>query len=538
METQSYSSENNTVQGINRLKFHNKKKNKNKNKYNKTENKYNKPNNQDKSHLNLHIHKNQPPEQVRQGDENCENKQVRANVTQHLVIHKLDEKIQFNERLKSEIHTQAHQPVNNKPVVSTQAHQPVNDKPVVSTQAQPTFHNTPVIRTLVQQLVKNISAIPLQVEQPVADKMEVPAQYEQPVENKQEVPVQQTINNKPEKKISAPHISKILINQKLKDNFSVSEAKYDENCKCGKSNIAEVTFHDSRKKLYKNDKGLFLLMFEYVIVQVESGTDVGTITACGTEAMEKLRVNYHNEIPEYSIIKHAVGDDLEKVTNNNVDEFTAIEIARDMVVQLHLDMKITDAEWQLDRQRLTFYFTAQQRIDFRDLVKELAWVFKTRIELRQISTREDARRLGGMGPCGLNLCCSSFVNEFCHVTLDHARDQHLSNNVAKLSGYCGRLKCCLLYEHDIYVEVHEKFPPLHSKVITSDGVAVLKKIDVFKETAQLYFAQTGVYRYMKKEEIQKLMNDGKIIAPLEEEIKAKEKEIFCLEDFSLLESEF
>jgi len=317
METQSYSSENNTVQGINRLKFHNKKKNKNKNKYNKTENKYNKPNNQDKSHLNLHIHKNQPPEQVRQGDENCENKQVRANVTQHLVIHKLDEKIQFNERLKSEIHTQAHQPVNNKPVVSTQAHQPVNnkpvvstqahqpvnnkpvvssqahqpvnnkpvvssqahqpvndkpvvstqahqpvnDKPVVSTQAQPTFHNTPVIRTLVQQLVKNISAIPLQVEQPVADKMEVPAQYEQPVENKQEVPVQQTINNKPEKKISAPHISKILINQKLKDNFSVSEAKYDENCKCGKSNIAEVTFHDSRKKLYKNDKGLFLIMF-------------------------------------------------------------------------------------------------------------------------------------------------------------------------------------------------------------------------------------------------------------------------------------
>ena len=501
METQSYSSEQKAVQGINRLNFHNEKKyNNRKNKNNRTENKYNKPNNQDKSHLNLHIHKNQMQEPVN-GVQEPENKpQGSLNLVKRLVI---PNKEQSNK---------LEQPVEKKQEPVIRAEQPLEKK------------QEPVIR----------------VEQPLEKKQEPVIRVEQPVEKKQEQlnKIVEPDIQAPGKNINFHQNTKILINQKLKDNFSVSEAKYDENCKCGKSSFAEVTFHDLRKKLYKNDRGLFLNMFEYVIVQVESGTDVGTVTACGTEASEKLRLNYHNETPEYSILKHAVIDDLDKVTNNNIDEFSAIEVTRGLVTQYNLDMKITDAEWQLDRQRLTLYFTAPQRIDFRDLVKELARLFKTRIELRQISTREEARRIGGMGPCGLNLCCSSFVSEFCHVTLDHARDQHLSNNIAKLSGYCGRLKCCLLYEHDIYVEVYDKFPPLHSKVKTPEGLAVLNKIDVFKETAQLYYSHTGVYRYMKKEEIMKLWDEGKITPPAEEEIKAKEKEIFSLEDLSMLECEF
>lgn len=331
---------------------------------------------------------------------------------------------------------------------------------------------------------------------------------------------------------------KEIINQKLLETFSVADAKYDESCKCGKSQFAEITFHDQRKKIFKNENQLTLSLFEYVVVQADSGYDIGTVTACGLEALEKLRATYHNDEPNLAIVRHASHDDLEKYNKNNCDECTVIDTSRDLALRFNLDMKITGAEWQFDRQRLTIYFTAPQRIDFRELVKELARTFKTRIELRQISTREEAKRIGGMGPCGLNLCCSSFVSEFCHVTLDHARTQHLSNNVAKLSGYCGRLKCCLLYEHDIYVEVYDKFPPLKSKVMMDEGMGILTKVDVFKEIGTVYLPQLSVYRNLTKETIDQLLEKGKITPPSPEELRYTEKDDFNVEELKILEADY
>jgi cell fate regulator YaaT (PSP1 superfamily) len=175
-------------------------------------------------------------------------------------------------------------------------------------------------------------------------------------------------------------------------------------------------------------------------------------------------------------------------------------------------MKITDAEWQFDKQRLTIYFTAPQRIDFRDLVKDLARIFKTRIELRQISTREETKRLGnGVGCCGLILCCNSFLHEFSHITLDHARIQQLSNNVTKLSGNCGRLKCCLLFEYQQYKTELDKYPPIGSQIILKDTNARITKIDVFKDLVFMQRADSNKIINSNLKEINEYANKGMII---------------------------
>lgn len=310
---------------------------------------------------------------------------------------------------------------------------------------------------------------------------------------------------------------KAIYNQSLKNTFSVADAKYAGDCKCSPSKVIEVIFSDNRKKLFKNDRELKVNLFQYVIVQLESGLEFATVIACGKEAEDKQKICYRGEEPELSVIRHAHNDDLVKVENNKNSIPQVLEITKKLIQEFKLDMKITGAEWQFDRQRLTIFFTAPQRIDFRELVKEMARNFKTRIELRQISTREEARRIGGMGPCGLNICCSSFANEFCHVTLDHARDQHLANNVSKLSGYCGRLKCCLLYEHDHYLKIYDKYPAIGSSVkIAEDANAILYKIDVFKEIATLFIPCSGTYKHISGDNLKELQSQGKITPPKED----------------------
>ncbi len=331
---------------------------------------------------------------------------------------------------------------------------------------------------------------------------------------------------------------KVILNEQVKESYSVADAKYKEDCHCVASDYAEVLMNDLHKRLFKNSHKINFRLFQYVIVQTESGIDSGTIIACGNDATEKLHCCYKNEEPDNVIVRAANAEDLEKINKNKLDQESIINRTKALVNQHNLEMKVTDADWQYDRQKLTVFFTAPQRIDFRELVKDLARTFKTRIELRQISTREEARRIGGMGPCGLNLCCSSFVNEFCHVTLDHARHQHLSNNVAKLSGYCGRLKCCLLYEHDIYIEVYDKFPMLNSRIQTDDGLAILNKIDVFKEIGVLYYPDSGLYRHLACDDLKMLVETGRVTAPPEEELKAKERELYDNEELKILEAEF
>jgi cell fate regulator YaaT (PSP1 superfamily) len=174
-------------------------------------------------------------------------------------------------------------------------------------------------------------------------------------------------------------------------------------------------------------------------------------------------------------------------------------------------------------------------VDFRELVKELARTFKTRIELRQISSREETKRLGcGIGACGLSLCCTTFLPDFSHVTLDHARKQQLSNNVAKLSGYCGRLKCCLLFEYENYVSAFEKYPPLNSTIDTKEGTFKMMKVDVFKDIIYLYNRDQGKYKSITYQELAEYTEQGRVFMPENEE---EENDELSDEDLKYLEDD-
>ncbi len=345
-----------------------------------------------------------------------------------------------------------------------------------------------------------------------------------------EIKVNTVIELEPDKRYTNKHNNhhkeneKPIINTHLKSVFSVADVKYTEECKCGPSTYVDVTFADNRKRLFKNENNLDLKLFEYVIVEIEGGLECATVVACGKEAEENLKLCYNNEVPEYSIVRKANSTDMKNVRLNTYDELHIVKKAKKFIAYHKLDMKITSTKWQFDRHRLTIFFTAPQRIDFRSLVKDLARQFRTRIELRQISTREQARRIGGMGPCGLSICCSSFPTNYCQVTMEHAKHQQLPNNLAKLCGYCGRLKCCLMYEEDAYVEVLKKYPPINSTIKTGDGIAYLNKIDVFKENATLYYPKNGLFKVVTGEVLRKFAEDGKVIPPKKENGTKYQKE--------------
>jgi cell fate regulator YaaT (PSP1 superfamily) len=243
--------------------------------------------------------------------------------------------------------------------------------------------------------------------------------------------------------------------------LNVSNVRHLCKKKPDKSHYLEVQFKGCRRNIFKNSKEQIIRTFDYVVVNLGQGKDIGRVVSCGKCA--EVKANCHNYEKPFEIERLATLEDIEALRQNREDEKLVVSKCRELIRHHNLDMKINDAEWQFDKQRLTIFFTAPQRVDFRDLVKDLARSFRTRIELRQISSREEAKRLGhGVGPCGLSLCCITFLSDFNHVTLDHARLQQLSNNVTKLSGYCGRLKCCLLYEYDSYEAAFKRFPPLHS----------------------------------------------------------------------------
>ena len=305
----------------------------------------------------------------------------------------------------------------------------------------------------------------------------------------------------------------IFINHDYDSLFTVSRVKHQDCDETKSYPYAEVIFKCKRRQLFNNSNELLLKPPQYVVVEVENGTDIGTISAAGDCALEKFECCYNSNKPKFCILRHANKDDMQQFKKNAENEKKVVEQSKIFAERYELDIKITDAEWQFDRQRLTIYFTAPQRVDFRELVKDLARTFRTRIELRQISTREEAKRIGGMGPCGRKLCCSSFASEFNHVTLDHARMQQLSNNVAKLSGYCGRLKCCLLYEYDNYKESFKKYPPLNCTIKIKEGIARILKIDIFKDVVHLHIDETGVYKSITYEELIELKNNGNVRIP-------------------------
>lgn len=247
--------------------------------------------------------------------------------------------------------------------------------------------------------------------------------------------------------------------------------------------ILEVAFKGNKSRPYFNPKDIKVKPGDFVIVEAEKGVDLGRVNKVG-----RLVTLSNIKGEPKKLIRKAAEDDLEKLRQNREREEQAALIARQMIQKHHLNMKLVDVEFQYDQNKLTFYFTSEKRVDFRELVKDLAAKYRTRIELRQIGVRDEAGRLSGLGICGKPLCCSTFKCNFEPVTTQYAKDQHLPLNPGKLTGICGRLKCCLVYESKLYESSKKNFPALESRIVTSRGKAYVDKIDIFRDMIYIRYA--------------------------------------------------
>lgn len=278
------------------------------------------------------------------------------------------------------------------------------------------------------------------------------------------------------------------------------------------SEYVEVLLKGNLRSIFKNQNNVLLKIDDFVVVESEYGIELGRVN----ELFAKDFTNINKYIFEQSECRKLLRiPDFEelKVFNKKLkDENNVMIKTREIVAKYNFDMKITEAIWQFDRQRLTIYFTAPQRIDFRELVKDLAKIFKARIELRQISSREETKRLGNfVGPCGRELCCTTFMNSFGHVTLEHAKIQQLSNNISKLSGNCSRLKCCIKFEYDTYASAFENFPTIGSIIEYESVTHKIIKIDIFNGIITTFDEQNSQYLQLTNEDYNLLLSKGDII---------------------------
>lgn len=238
--------------------------------------------------------------------------------------------------------------------------------------------------------------------------------------------------------------------------------------------IVEVQFKAQRKELFRNARALYLRTGNYCVVQADRGEDMGLIVSLAQAGAGEIE----DDIKE--VLRHATDKDIERLEEIREKEAEALRICLEKVEEHNLPMKLVDVEYQFDGNKITFYFTSEGRIDFRELVKDLAGVFRTRIDLRQIGVRDEARRFDGMGMCGRRLCCATFLKDFEPVTLKMAKDQNLPLTPSKISGACGRLMCCLAYELDYYKELSMGIPKIGSNIQCFGGQHRIDKIDFLK----------------------------------------------------------
>lgn len=211
--------------------------------------------------------------------------------------------------------------------------------------------------------------------------------------------------------------------------------------------VVGVTFKVAGKVYYFDPEGKQYAFGDQVVVETSRGTEMGIVTVPPRDIVEEELVQ-----PLKKVLRRATGEDMEQVEKNNSKEKDAFIIAQEKIQDHKLPMKLVDVEYTFDNSKVIFYFTADGRVDFRELVKDLARVFRTRIELRQIGVRDEAKMIGGLGPCGRTLCCQSFLRDFAPVSIKMAKAQDLALNPSKISGICGRLMCCLRYECEDYEE--------------------------------------------------------------------------------------
>ncbi|MDO4462036.1 MAG: regulatory iron-sulfur-containing complex subunit RicT [Bacteroidia bacterium] len=250
----------------------------------------------------------------------------------------------------------------------------------------------------------------------------------------------------------------------------------------GASDLVEVQFKNTRKSYYRNQSGVQLHKGDIVAVESSPGHDIGVVTLSGRLVYLQMH-KYHINPATYEfkrVYRIARPTDIEKWEEaKSLEQATMLE-SRQIAERLNLNMKIGDVEYQGDRTKAIFYYIADERVDFRELIKVLADRFHVRIEMKQIGARQEAGRIGGIGPCGRELCCASWMTNFVSVTTHSARVQDLSLNPLKLAGQCGKLKCCLNYELDVYLDAIQSFPPTDKPLETAEGTYYFFKYDIFK----------------------------------------------------------
>jgi len=248
--------------------------------------------------------------------------------------------------------------------------------------------------------------------------------------------------------------------------------------------IVEVRFKNTRKGFYSNPSHLPLREGDIVAVEAALGHDIGIVSLAGELVKEQIRVKRIDleRNPLKKVYRKAKPHDIEKWQQAIALEHDTMIRSRKIAADLKLNMKIGDVEYQGDKTKAIFYYIADDRVDFRTLIKVLAETFRIRIEMKQIGTRQEAGRIGGIGPCGRKLCCSTFITNFVSVSTSAARYQDISLNPQKLAGQCGKLKCCLNYEVDAYIDAQKDFPPANIPLNTGDGILYHQKTDIFGKT--------------------------------------------------------
>ena len=279
-------------------------------------------------------------------------------------------------------------------------------------------------------------------------------------------------------------------------------------------NVVEVKFKGSRKDFYINHENLYLENGELVVTETATGGyDVGHISLTGELVRMQIKKK-HMRLDDIGkkIIRRATPADVDKWKAAKDLEWETMHKARTLAIALGLSMKLSDVDYQGDKTKATFYYTAEGRVDFRELIKKMAETFRIRIEMRQIGMRQEASRLGGIGSCGRELCCSTWLTDFKTVSTSAARYQNLSLNTLKLAGQCGKLKCCLNYELDTYMDALRDIPDEVERLETVKGTARLQKTDIFKRL--MWFSYPKEENWIPVEinrvkEIQKLNKEGK-----------------------------
>ena len=271
-----------------------------------------------------------------------------------------------------------------------------------------------------------------------------------------------------------------------RENHAVTASRSPEDTANAQPSFVEVRFKGARRD-YFSCEGHPPAVGDYVIVEADRGRDMGRVSAAGAVAERKCSSSggCATPTPAQKVIRIASSAEVARVTELRSDEDKVRAQARTMARERGLNMKVTDAEWRFDRKYLLIYFTAPKRVDFRRFLPELHRTFRARVRLEHIGDREEAKQIGGVGRCGRELCCSTWLRSFRRVTLQVAQDQDLFLNPSQISGNCGRLMCCLLYEHSSYVEARRRYPRRGRTLHLKGGKEVVVQVDILRETVSL-----------------------------------------------------